>query len=232
MTSLPEQLTAARTAQLEAQFALFRSVTKQAFDSASRVLSLNISTSRDSVERSSQAVRQLFTATSPQDLLALRSHAEEQFRSLFSYSRELFSIASGAQAYAVRGASAPAALPAPVPEAAVAEAVQPAVEATQAAAEAVTEAVTEPIEAQAEQAAAYVQEQVASTEPVVVAETPEAVEEPPPVAEPKPIAKAAGKGAPKAAVLPHPLSAPVPEGQAVEVPRIEPAPVQGGKRRK
>ena len=63
MTSLPEQLTAARTAQLEAQFALFRSVTRQALDNASRVLALNLSTSRDSVERSSQAVRELFAAT-------------------------------------------------------------------------------------------------------------------------------------------------------------------------
>ncbi|MBQ5964844.1 phasin family protein [Massilia sp. ZL223] len=232
MTSLPEQLTAARTAQLEAQFALFRSVTKQALDNASRVLALNISTSRDSVERSSQAVRELFTATSPQDLptlqQALRSHAEEQFRSLFTYGRELFSIASGAQSYAVRGTQAPAALPAPVPEApeapaaALAEAVQPAV----------AETIAEPVKAEAQELAAYVQEHIESKEPAVVAETIEVVDEPAPVAEPKPIAKAAGKGVPKAAVVPHPLSAPVPENDAVELPKIEPAPAQGGKRRK
>ena len=232
MTSLPEQLTAARTAQLEAQFALFRSVTKQALDNASRVLALNISTSRDSVERSSQAVRELFTATSPQDLptlqQALRSHAEEQFRSLFTYGRELFSIASGAQSYAVRGTQAPAALPAPVPEApeapaaALAEAVQPAV----------AETIAEPVKAEAQELAAYVQEHIESKEPAVVAETIDVVDEPAPVAEPKPIAKAAGKGVPKAAVVPHPLSAPVPENDAVELPKIEPAPAQGGKRRK
>lgn len=235
MTSLPEQLTAARTAQLEAQFALFRSVTKQALDNASRVLALNISTSRDSVERSSQAVRELFTATSPQDLptlqQALRSHAEEQFRSLFTYGRELFSIASGAQSYAVRGTQAPAALPAPVPEApeaALAEAAQPVVEAAQA----VAETIAEPVKAEAQELAAYVQEHIESKEPAVVAETIEVVDEPAPVAEPKPIAKAAGKGVPKAAVVPHPLSAPVPENDAVELPKIEPAPAQGGKRRK
>lgn len=242
MTSLPEQLTAARTAQLEAQFALFRSVTRQALDNASRVLALNISTSRDSVERSSQAVRQLFAATSPQDLLALRGHAEEQFRSLFAYGRELFSIASGAQTYAVRSAPTPAALPAPVPAptqedaaaavAAVAEAAQPAVQAVQEAAQTVAQTVAEPVKAESEQLAAYVQEHLESKEPAVLAGTVEVVEEPAPVAEPKPIAKAAGKGAPKAAVVPHPLSAPVPEGEAVEVPKIEPAPAQGGKRRK
>jgi len=222
MTSLPEQLTAARTAQLEAQFALFRSVTKQALDNASRVLALNISTSRDSVERSSQAVRELFTATSPQDLptlqQALRSHAEEQFRSLFTYGRELFSIASGAQSYAVRGTQAPAALPAPVPEAQEAPAV--------------AETIPEPVKAEAQELAAYVQEHIESKEPAVVAETIDVVDEPAPVAEPKPIAKAAGKGVPKAAVVPHPLSAPVPGNDAVELPKIEPAPAQGGKRRK
>ena len=235
MTSLPEQLTAARTAQLEAQFALFRSVTRQALDNASRVLALNLSTSRDSVERSSQAVRELFAATGPQDLptlqLALRSHAEEQFRSLFTYGRELFSIASGVQAQALRGAAAPAALPAPAP-AAAAEAVQPAVQATQEAVQAVAETVAEPVKAETGQLAAYLQEHVESQEPAVVAETIAVVEEPAPVAEPKPIAKAAGKGAPKAAVVPHPLSAPVSASDAVELPKIEPAPAQGGKRRK
>ena len=229
MTSLPEQLTAARTAQLEAQFALFRSVTRQALDNASRVLALNLSTSRDSVERSSQAVRELFSASSPQDLLALRSHAEEQFRSLFAYGRELFSIASGAQTYAVRGAAAPAA---PAPEAPAAEAAQPVVQAVQEAVQAVEETVVEPVKAESEQLAAYVQEHIESKEPAVVAESVEVVAEPAPVAEPKPIAKAAGKGAPKAAVVPHPLSAPVPESDAVELPKIEPAPAQGGKRRK
>ena len=231
MTSLPEQLTAARTAQLEAQFALFRSVTRQALDNASRVLALNLSTSRDSVERSSQAVRELFAATSPQDLptlqLALRSHAEEQFRSLFTYGRELFSIASGVQAQALRGAAAPAALPAPAP-AAAAEAVQPAVQATQEA----VQAVAKPGKAEPGQLAASLPDHVASQEPAVGAETIAVVEEPAPVAEPKPIAKAAGKGAPKAAVVPHPLSAPVSASDAVELPKIEPAPAQGGKRRK
>jgi phasin family protein len=238
MTSLPEQLTAARTAQLEAQFALFRSVTRQALDNASRVLALNLSTSRDSVERSSQAVRELFAATSPQDLptlqQALRSHAEEQFRSLFTYGRELFSIASGAQAQALSSAAAPSALPAPAPApaAAAAEAVQPAVQATQEAVQAVAETVAEPMKAETAQLAAYVQEHIESQEPAVVAETVDVVEEPAPVAEPKPIAKAAGKGAPKAAVVPHPLSAPVPASDTVEPPKIEPAPAQGGKRRK
>ncbi|MBQ5947218.1 phasin family protein [Massilia sp. ST3] len=230
MTSLPEQLTAARTAQLEAQFSLFRSVTRQALDNAGRVLALNLSTSRDSVERSSQAVRELFSATGPQDILALRSHAEEQFRSLFAYGRELFSIASGTQvppAYLVPSSPAPAALPAPQAEPA---AVSP--EFVAAAEQPVADAVVEQVKDENEQLAAYVQEHVESKEPAVVAEPIFAVDEPAPVAAPKPIAKAAGKGLPKAAVVPHPLSAPVPGTEAVALPKIEPAQVQGNKRRK
>ncbi|MEH6437925.1 phasin family protein [Massilia sp. DD77] len=231
MTSLPEQLTAARTAQLEAQFSLFRTVTAQALDNASRVLALNISTSRDSVERSSQAVRELFSASSPQDILALRSHAEEQFRSLFAYGRELFSIASGAQippGFLVRSSPAPAALPAA--QALPAAAAVPASTAT--VEQPVAEAAVEQVKVESEQLAAYVQEHVESKEPAVVAEPIATVAEPAPVAAPNPIAKAAGKGAPKAAVAPHPLSAPVPETDTAALPKIEPAQAQGNKRRK
>ena len=117
MTSLPEQLSAARTKGLDAQFQLFRSLATQALDNAGRFVNLNLSASRDTVERSSRAMRQLIGATDPRDLAALRSHAEEQVRSLFNYSRDLLDIAVNAQPQVLRtiSASAPAALPAPVP---------------------------------------------------------------------------------------------------------------------
>jgi phasin family protein len=260
MTSLPEQLSAARSAQLEAQFTLFRHLTTRAFDSASRVIALNISTSRDSVERSSQAVRQLIAASGPADLAALREHAEDQMRSLFSYSRELFSIVAGAQAAALRPVAAPllaAPAPAPAPatvaepataaavaavEQAVDEVSAPAAQAAetvaastqetvQAAAQAVSDgaaALNDAVKAESEQVAAYVQEHVDTKEPAVVAEAIAPVDEPAPMAKPKPIARAAGKGAPKAAVAPHPAAAPVADLAAVPVPKGE----QGAKRKK
>ena len=113
MTSLPEQLSAARNAQLDTQLRVFRNVTSQAFDNASRLWSLNLSVSRDSVERSSRTVRQLIGAPDARGLDVLRTHSEEQMRSLFAYGRALFDLAAGSQAglqsYALRTlAAAPA----------------------------------------------------------------------------------------------------------------------------
>lgn len=230
MTSLPEQLSAVRTAQLEAQLDFFRRLTAQAFDSTSKLIALNISTSRDSVERTSKAVRELFTAHEPRDLFQLGSHAEEQFRSMFAYSRDLFSIATGAQGAVVRAPELPAVLPSPrLAEAPQAAAPQPAAPQAEPPA---PQAVPAPVQATAEteskpdQVASYIQEHVQADLPVV-AEPAEPVVEPAPVAQPKPIARAAGKGVAKAAVVPHPVAAPVKTENAA--PKIE---TSGPKRKK
>ena len=139
MNSLPEQLSAASTrqlsAQLDAQFRFFHTLATQALDNAGRVVALNLSASRDSVERSSHTLRQLVDATQPRDLLVLRTHAEEQVRSLFNYGRELFNIGANAQPYGLRtiAAATPAATltfaaPAPAPEPASTFAVESAPE--------------------------------------------------------------------------------------------------------
>lgn len=209
MTSLPEQFTAARKAQFEAGFEIFHSLANQAFESASRVAALNLATSRDALERSARTATALFASRDPRDLLMLGGHAEEQVRSLFSYGRELMSIAGGIKPYAVRtpvlsGANvetvafkavAPVPAPAPVPEPVLAAAAPEA----------------------------------APSEPLVLAEPEPAVElivtateaAPAPVAEPKAIAKAAGKGTARAAVVPHPAAAPVAALDEAEAPKIE-----------
>jgi hypothetical protein len=211
MTSLPEQFTAARKAQFEAGFEIFHSLANQAFESASRVAALNLATSRDALERSARTATALFASRDPRDLLMLGGHAEEQVRSLFSYGRELMSIAGGIKPYAVRTpvlsganvetvafkavAPAPAPAPAPVPEPVLAAAAPEA----------------------------------APSEPLVLAEPEPAVElivtaaeaAPAPVAEPKAIAKAAGKGTARAAVVPHPVAAPVAALDEAEAPKIE-----------
>ena len=246
MTSLPEQFSAASTmqlsAQLDAQFRFFHTFATQALDNVSRLAMLNLSASRDSVERSSQALRQLSEATQPRDLLALRSHAEEQVRGLMNYGRELFNISANAQPYGLR-TIAPEAAPAVAVAAIVRETLIPeapqqapeaAVQATEAVTEAVTdvatEAVTEQVEQLTEAAAApepFVVEQV---EPVATAAEVQAsiLAEPVPVSEPKPIATAVGKGAPKAAALPQPLAALVEDKDSATVTRIGRSP----KRRK
>lgn len=226
MNSLPEQLSAVRTAQLEAQFDFFRRLTAQAFDSTSKVIALNISASRESVERTSKAVRELFAVHDARDFFQLGSHAQEQLHSMFAYGRELISIASGAQAYAVRAPeAAAAALPKPVP---VQAPPQPEQKAAPEPAPAVQPPAPEPQQAQAQpdQVTAYIQEHIQPEQPVV-AEPIEPVVEPAPVAKPKPVARAAGKGVAKAAVVPHPVAAPIKAEEAA--PKIEPT---GPKRKK
>jgi len=250
MTSLPEQFSAASTrqlsAQLDAQFRFFNTFATQALDNVSRLALLNVSASRDSVERSSQALRQLAGATQPRDLLALRTHAEEQVRGLMNYGRELFNITANAQPYGLR-TIAPEAAPAVavaaiVRETLIPEAPQQAPEAAIQAAETVTESVTETVTEVATEAGVEQVEQlteaaaapapfvVEQAEPVATADEVQAsiLAEPVPVSEPKPIAKAIGKGAPKAAAVPQPLAAPVEDKDSATVTRIGNSP----KRRK
>lgn len=228
MTSLPEQLSAASTrqlsAQLDAQFRFFHTFATQALDNASRLAALNLSASRDSVERSSHTVRQLIGATQPRDLLVLRTHAEEQVRSLFNYGRELFNIGANAQPYGLRTivqtAAPPVAAVAAVTETLVSEAPRQAQEVAVQA----TAAVSEQLEQASAQASAPAPEPfvVEQAEPLVTAPEVQAtiLEEPVPVSEQKPIARAAGKGASKAATVPQPLAAPVEDKDSATVTRI------------
>jgi phasin family protein len=97
MTSLPEQLSAARTTQLEAQLELLRSLSTQAISSAEQVIALNLTATRTSVEQSSAAVKQLMAVRDPRDLLAFGTQTQQQFQQMMDYGRNLFSIAAGAQ---------------------------------------------------------------------------------------------------------------------------------------
>jgi phasin family protein len=123
MTSFPEQLSAARKAQLEAHLELLRSLSTQAISSAEQVISLNLSTTRASVEQSSAAVKQLLAVRDPRDFLAFGTQTQQQFQHMMDYGRNLFSIAAGAQldlqkAMPKLAAVQPAAAPAPSAQAA------------------------------------------------------------------------------------------------------------------
>jgi phasin family protein len=96
MSTLPEQFSAARTRQLEAQFNFIRAFTGQAFASAEKLIALNFSAARASLEQSSIAARQLMAARDPRDLLCLGACGEQQFETILAYSRRLAGIA-GAQ---------------------------------------------------------------------------------------------------------------------------------------
>ncbi|MFL6674859.1 MAG: phasin family protein [Massilia sp.] len=223
MTSLPEQLSAKRESQFEAQRDFFRVLTQQALQSAEQVIALNVSTWRASVERSSNAVRQLFSISDPRDLLSFTSRTQVEIQNLISYNRELFSIAAGARLNQPRQAAAAPALPPPArPQAA--PALPPPARAQAAPLPAPARAPEAAAPAPAEKPDDYIAEQVARAKrkPVVATE-PEPEPEPEPVATAKPLAKALGKIAPKPATAEHPLASPVAGAQGkVELPPIKP----------
>ena len=232
MTSLSEQLSAAPnhylTAPMNAQLTVLSALTTQALDSASRITALNLSTSQEVLERSAQTARQLIGARDARDLAVLRSHAEEQVRSLFAYSRELLGIAAGVQPLLVRSMT-PAPLAAPVTEMAqaVVDTVQAATERTIDAvaatpapepvavapapvAEAPEPAIIEAAPAAPAPEAAPAIDTVASVlqEPASDDAAPQVLPGPA-AAKATPIAQAAGNGAVLAATPPAPAAAPI-----------------------
>lgn len=227
MSTLPEQLSAARKSQVDAQLELFRSLSSKAVESAEKVMALNFSAGRASLEKSAAAVRQLLAAKDPRDLLALTTQTQENFETLLAYGSALFSIAASARFPQPPAPAAPTLTLAPPPAPYVAPAPHlaavPAPESKQP---------DEPrVEAQAD----------ASAEANIVKPVKNAIVAAPPEAEPevpakaKPIAKAVSKVAPKeeapaplaaplAAVAPSPVT--VSGIKPVEAPQ-PPAPVSG-----
>jgi hypothetical protein len=198
----------------QSQFDFFSAVTAKAFASAERVIALNLTASRASVERSSNTFKQLLQLNDPRDLLSLTSQPQQELQSLLAYSRELLSIvADVGLKLPVAGA---AAFPLPFPAAAP---FAPA--AAPVARPAAVQPAPQPVQAPSVAAVAEQPAQVADQAPVVAAVpalVAEAAAEP--VAEAKPVAKALSKVAPKP--VEHPLAAPVAAQHEIELPQVKP----------
>lgn len=104
MSSITEQFSAATKSQLEAQFKIFNTFASTAVDSAEKVIALNISTTKASVEKSSAAAKKLLEARDPREFFSLSSAEPASFDSLLAYGRELYSIASGVQSDLIQSA--------------------------------------------------------------------------------------------------------------------------------
>ena len=207
MSTLPEQFSAVRKSQVEAQLNFFQNFTAKSLESVQKIIALNLSVSRASMEKSSAAVAQLLTVKDPRDLFALTNNTQESLNGMLAYSRELIAIASGTGA-----ALADTAMKA-APELDVALAlVKDTVEEVQAAAQEWTE--PEPAVA-AQAAATEFVAPVAEPEPAAV-EAATATPAAPPEAEVTPIAKAVSKVANKA-VAAKPAAAPVPAAKKTTV---------------
>jgi phasin family protein len=95
MSTLPEQFSEARKAQVEAQVNFFHTFTGKAFESVEKIIALNIETSRASLEKSSALVRQMIAVKDPRDLLTFTNQNQSQFENALAYGRQLFGIAAG-----------------------------------------------------------------------------------------------------------------------------------------
>ena len=239
MTSLPEQFSAARLTQLDNSFKLMRSFSEQALERTSRVVSLQLDASRAAVEQSSNAMRQLLAARDPRDLLAIGSQSQQGLRTMFDYSRELFSIAAGVNMPVLRSYSAtapvldaPAAQPESIPEPAPA----PAASAAEVAAEAFERTGSDSASAAAASAAIAVAssaEAPAAADFALPSEAPvetaaAAIEVVTSDIEPQGAQTAMAKATSEALDLPvtppHPVAASMPVEVAVEIelPKVEP----------
>jgi phasin family protein len=99
MFAIPEQFSNATKANFESQFAAFSSLTAKAFESMEKLVELNITAAKASLDESSAAARQLMSAKDPQEFFSLSAaQAQPTAEKAMSYGRQLASIAAGTQA--------------------------------------------------------------------------------------------------------------------------------------
>lgn len=207
--TFPDKLSDAGKDQLAKQIDFFQALTTRAFDSAERILALNLQTTRAALDQTSGAVRQLAEVRDPRDLLALTGQTQQQVEAAMAYSRKLFEIANQ-----------PAKAPAPdehIDTAPPVKVSEPVAESTPAPA---------PVAATLDEPA----EPAAAPEPVASSILPskhpmgeaDPVPEPAMTAKAKPIAKAASKVAAAPVDTPHPAASPMPEAGPIVIPAIAP----------
>ncbi|KQQ33593.1 hypothetical protein ASF61_11005 [Duganella sp. Leaf126] len=132
MSSITEQFSAVTKSQLETQFHVLNSLAHTALDSTEKLLALQLSTTKASVEQSSATARKLLASKDAGEFFCAGREAPTGIDSLLAYGRELFAIASGVQAEWIKSTRVTplphAAAAAAAPLAAAAEATAPVAE--------------------------------------------------------------------------------------------------------
>ena len=99
MFSIPEQFSSATKTNLEAQFALFSSLTGKAFEGIEKIVELNLTAAKATLEESTAAAKQLLSAKDPQEFFSLSAaQAQPGAEKAIAYGRHLAAITSGTQA--------------------------------------------------------------------------------------------------------------------------------------
>lgn len=99
MFAIPEQFSNATKANFESQYAIFSSLTAKAFESMEKLVELNMSAAKASLEESANTTRQLLGAKDAQEFLSLTAaQVQPTAEKAMSYSRQVAAIAAGTQA--------------------------------------------------------------------------------------------------------------------------------------
>ena len=107
MFPIQDQISVVARSNLEAQLALFSSLSFKTIESVEKLVSLNITAVKATVEESTAKTHELLAVQSPQDLFALSAaQAQPNMEKAIAYGRHLTTIASGAQAEFVKAAEA------------------------------------------------------------------------------------------------------------------------------
>ncbi|MDP9109538.1 MAG: phasin family protein [Pseudomonadota bacterium] len=107
MFTFQDQFSSATKANFEAQLALIASLTGKAFESVEKLVELNLTAVKSSLEESAVNARQLLSAKDPQEFIALTSaQAKPNAEKVLAYGRHVAGIAQGAQAEFTRAAEA------------------------------------------------------------------------------------------------------------------------------
>lgn len=105
MFAFPEQFSNATKANLDSQLTILSSLTSKAFDGMEKLVELNITAAKVTLEESSQAAKQLLSAKDPQEFFSLSAaQAQPTTEKAISYGRQVAAIAAGAQAEFSRAA--------------------------------------------------------------------------------------------------------------------------------
>ena len=99
MFAIPEQFSNATKANFESQFAIFSSLTSKALESMEKLVELNMTAAKATLEESAAATRQLLGAKDAQEFLSLSAaQVQPNAEKALSYSRQVAAIAAGTQA--------------------------------------------------------------------------------------------------------------------------------------
>ena len=99
MFTIPEQFSSATKANFEAQFAMFTALTGKAFAGVEKLVELNLSAAKASLEESTATTKQLLSAKDPQEFFSLTAaQAQPTAEKVIAYGRNVAAITSGTQA--------------------------------------------------------------------------------------------------------------------------------------